>query len=786
MVNSVRALSMALAGVVAVLLAGAPLHGQVPQSVVRYDGYRVVRVNVGSIRDLQTMEAIGGEVWRCGGVVVGVSDYLVSPEAQEGLKAAGLKSTVVIDDVQRLIDAERDQIAAVREQEAAGLRGPGYFSTYRTYDEISAFVDTLVAAHPELCSRFTVGQSLQARTVFGIKITSIVGGAGVKPQIVLYSLQHAREWITGATTMWIADRLVNSYASDASVRRLVDGYEILIVPIVNPDGFVYTWTNNRMWRKNRRDNGNGTIGVDPNRNWGYQWGGEGAATNPAEETYRGPGPFSEPETQNMRDFLLANPRTVFAVDIHSYGQLILSPWSYTSELPSDSGVFETLNAGMKNAFESTGGLAYRAGPTYSTIYPASGASGDWGYAVAGALAYGFELRDTGQNGFTLPADQIVPSATECYNAIAWAAGWLLDHRLYLGFPTGTPVMVEAGTTTPITFEARRGMKQPAPGSARLYSRIGRSAAFTSNTLTDGGDGTFTAMVQAGPCNSVVQVYLEAQTVDGETVWYPAAGPNGAIELAAMQSVAAFSDGFETNLGWTVGSPQDNATSGQWVRGDPIGTAAQPEDAHAGSQCFFTGQGTVGGAAGQADVDGGQTTLTSPTFSLAGSADGLISYWRWYSNNQGAAPAADTFLIDVSSDNGATWRRAETVGPAGAEAVGGWRSASWRLSLLSPAMTPTATMKVRFIAQDQGAGSIVEAAVDNFAAVRVGCPTPACAGDFDRDGVVQPVDLAQFVNAWAQDLGAGTLVADFNGDGEVTPTDIAVFVNAWFSSIGACG
>lgn len=790
-----------LAAVVLAVVSGAGLAGvwgggsasaQVPGGE-NYDGWKVVRVVNKSLRDLRMMEGLGAQPWRCGGVGVGPSEYMVSPEAMAALKAAGVKSEVVVPDLRPLIERERAEIAAAREAEAAGgLRGPGWFSTYRTYTEISSYVNTLVAAHPELAVRVNVGNSLQVRQIFGIRITSSAnGGPGVKPQIVLNGLQHAREWITGATTMWIADKLVNTYTTDTRVQRLLDRYEFIIIPVTNPDGYEWTWSNVRLWRKNRRDNGNGTVGVDTNRNWGYQWGGEGASTDPSNDTYRGTAAFSEPETQAMRDFILAQGgRVAVAVDVHSYSQLILSPWSYTAALPPDSALFDTLNAGFVSSVESTHGMDYTGGPTYTTIYPASGAAGDWTYGGAGALGWGMELRDTGTNGFTLPADQIVPTAEETWAGIAWVADWLLDNpAVFISFPQGQPTSLAAAATTSVQFAVQRALGRPVAGTEKFYYRVGRSAAFVQAGTVSLGGGVFSASISAGPCNSVVQFYVEAQSSTGATVRYPAGGAAAPIEVPALASSTVLSDTFDAAGAWTVGGAGtgDNATSGVWARGVPLGTAAQPAGGHNGGNCYFTGQGTSGGAVGEADVDGGQTTLTSPTLNLTGGTDARISYWRWYSNNAGSAPGADTFVVDVSNNGGSTWTRAETVGPTGAGTTGGWVQASWLLSSLTPPVSPSANVQVRFIASDVGSGSIIEAAIDDFAATTTGCPLPPCPGDWNRDGQVTPSDVAEYINAWVTDLANGTIVSDRDGNGIINPADVAAFVNGWSASLaGGCG
>jgi DNA-binding beta-propeller fold protein YncE len=182
------------------------------------------------------------------------------------------------------------------------------------------------------------------------------------------------------------------------------------------------------------------------------------------------------------------------------------------------------------------------------------------------------------------------------------------------------------------------------------------------------------------------------------------------------------DDFELVTGWTSGAPGDTATTGIWTRVDPIGTAAQPEEDHTpgtGSFCFVTGQGTVGGALGQNDVDGGQTTLLSPALDLSSDAEAKIGYWRWFSNSTGGNPGQDTLEIDISNDGGQNWTSLETVGPGGPEASGGWLFSLFRVADF---LLPTNNVVLRFIAADTGGGSIVEAAIDDLVIIAGCCQT----------------------------------------------------------------
>src|SRR5690606_30686323 len=152
------------------------------------------------------------------------------------------------------------------------------------------------------------------------------------------------------------------------------------------------------------------------------------------------------------------------------------------------------------------------------------------------------------------------------------------------------------------------------------------------------------------CGDVYEYFFTAQTTGGLVVLDPGDPPATVYTTgASLGRVTVLDNPMEIDEGWTVGSAQDNAVSGIWVRVNPNGTLAQPEDDHtpSGTMCFVTGQGPVGGDLGANDVDGGQTTLTSPTIDLAGMVDPVVSYWRWYSNDTGAAPNSDVFEIDIS-------------------------------------------------------------------------------------------------------------------------------------------
>ena len=180
------------------------------------------------------------------------------------------------------------------------------------------------------------------------------------------------------------------------------------------------------------------------------------------------------------------------------------------------------------------------------------------------------------------------------------------------------------------------------------------------------------------------------------------------------------DDLETASGWTVGAAGDDATTGIWERVDPVGTSAQPEDDHTdapGTMCYVTGQHSPGEGAGYNDIDGGRTSLITPAIDATGITYPAIAYWRWYSNSAGATPLTDIFEVDVSNDDGVTWVPVETVGPGGSEVSGGWIYHEFRVADF---VTPTALVRLKFVASDEGEGSLVEAAIDDLALLSLEC------------------------------------------------------------------
>jgi hypothetical protein len=280
---------------------------------------------------------------------------------------------------------------------------------YRVLSEIEAYLDTIIADHPTIVSsKVSLGRTIEGRDMWAVKISDNPEIDEDEPEVMYTACIHAREVITPEVLFHFVDHITNNYGTDADITDLVDNREIWIVPIVNPDGYYHNQVispgGGGTWRKNRRNNGNGTYGVDINRNYGYEWGYDdlGSSPNGSAEDYRGTGPFSEPETQHMRDFALAH-NFVITMYLHSASNLILWPWGYDQFYTPDEDIFAAMGDSMA-AFNS-----YNPGPIW-ILYTANGGTDDWHYGEQTlkpkTFAFSMEIGNASSDGFWPPVSRI--------------------------------------------------------------------------------------------------------------------------------------------------------------------------------------------------------------------------------------------------------------------------------------------------------------------------------------------------------------------------------------------
>jgi len=295
--------------------------------------------------------------------------------------------------------------------------GAGFFADYRDITEVNAYMDAIAAAHPALARTRTLGTTPEGQPLRALELSR-----GGRLGIVLDGGQHAREWISVMVPLCIADRLAK--ATDARTQRILDAVSFHVVPIANPDGYRYTWTTDRYWRKTRRDG----HGVDLNRNYPVGWGEAGSSDDPRSPNYRGAAPFSEPETRALAT-LFDSGAIAAHLDFHSYSQVIVYPWSYQRTPPPDADAFAAIADRMATALHAAHGERYRVRAGSELVRGAGGTLTDWSYSAHHALAFTVELRPArGPDGFDLPAEQIVPTCDESLAAVLALADWLIEHR----------------------------------------------------------------------------------------------------------------------------------------------------------------------------------------------------------------------------------------------------------------------------------------------------------------------------------------------------------------------
>ncbi|HLO39397.1 MAG TPA: GC-type dockerin domain-anchored protein [Phycisphaerales bacterium] len=339
--------------------------------------------------------------------------------------------------------------------------------------------------------------------------------------------------------------------------------------------------------------------------------------------------------------------------------------------------------------------------------------------------------------------------------------------LAFNYPGGRPANVSPFGGEAFTVQVSALAGTPQPNTGVLMVDAENDGSYVAYPMSQISSNNYSAVFPATICGNTIRYYVTAKTSSNITVSDPVGAPgtfHTAISAAAVST--PFSDNFQTATGWTA--TVSGATAGQWQRAVPTGGGDRGDPAadYDGSGfCYLTQNG-----AGDTDVDGGSVILTSPVLNASG-GEAYVSYARWYSNNFGADPNNDTFLVQISNNNGSTWTTLETVGPVN-ESNGGWYHKTFKISSF---VAPTASMRLRFTASDLGSGSVVEAGVD---AVKITVVTDCgqCPSDFDGSGFVDIEDFNAFVAAFE----AGVDEADFDGSGFVDIEDYSDFVEAFES------
>jgi len=386
----------------------------------RYDGYSVIEVvpqNPAQNEALRNMAVERPELdfWREPTKMMTPVQIMVSrqgfPSLKHQIQQLDLTAEVVVDNVQSLLTKEASQIV---DKETFNFD----YNVWNDYNTFMTEIRQMAADCPAdfTCDVQTIGQSHEGRNIDVLVINT---GNPTGVSFWVDSLIHAREWLAGATTMNVFNRLIREYDSNAEAQAIVDRYEtIYFLPIMNPDGYAFSWDSDRLWRKNRRQNNN-CMGVDLNRNYDWVWGQVDGGSSPLEcsDLYRGPTAASEPETQAVSTYtqglIASGVQFETFLTFHTFGYYWLVPFGDCSDPPNGPATLQVADDTARAIeAEPSGTDAWADGNSCRVLYATDGGSSDWAQGVLGAeYVYTPELRGP---YFTPGVDAIPPSFSEIW------------------------------------------------------------------------------------------------------------------------------------------------------------------------------------------------------------------------------------------------------------------------------------------------------------------------------------------------------------------------------------
>lgn len=610
----------------------------------------------------------------------------------------------------QVVNGRARATVVVSDRTAAGLARAGYavlaaagplelriadtFQVYRSFEKPVVGIRATLQAWAAADTLFhldSIGASIEGRPLLAVKIGAAADAPG-RPNVLFMATHHAREWASTEMAMklirWIADSLP---------RAVLAQRDIWVIPVQNPDGYQFTFTDTRLWRKNRRLNGDGSYGVDMNRNYPGFWGIDevGSSNLPFSEIYRGTAAASEPETQAIVAFHAAHP-PVLSVSYHTYSGLVLYPWGHrTGEQAPDRTLFQALagtdlrpavSDNVPNSFLTY----YHPGPGWN-LYPTNGEYTDWAYRAYGTIAFTPELTSgccTPDSGlfydFRFPDDAV-----------------LLERMFRDNLPFAVSVIAAAGDLR--TAVGASGLMPAAPRFESLWPEswlvldaaapqpLGLSLRLSNGSVVP--RGAQTDSLRRGVIRTVWRTDLRFDTLRALR----------ADGLGVQAELLSLSGAELTETGWTG-----------WVRSG---------DALAGTYSWFTAA---------------SDTLTSPVVNLSGRTRVWLHFWTKYSGTTFAP--AQRGVVQFSPDSGATWTDVHAIVGDGSQ----WHPVRVDLPLAANARGA----RIRFVSRDfvwsvDGVGFASDSTVAFQAVAAVG----------DLEVSENPVRGTQVVFAWPAATGA---------------------------------
>lgn len=393
-----------------------------------FDGYQVLYIDIETQHQVKLLQGLvkddGLDFWSKPRSIGTPVEVMASPKSRSGLVAFlrkhDFKFSILVEDVEKKIEHEMSRLNARRD--SAGKMSYD-FNDWNDYDammqQLEYFAGNCTA--PLSCSLESIGDSYEGRPLTLLSVTTAPDDTSRKGYW-LDSLIHAREWLAGTSVMNIINHMLTTYSTDADVTYLLDTYNFYFLPIMNPDGYIYSWDVDRYWRKSRNVNeGSECMGTDLNRNYAYSWGTDGTSTLPCSDTYGGSSAASEPETQAVQAAADQRaPQLDGWISNHCAANMWLHPFGNSVEGSNDCAIspdhdhqFQVAEAAAI-ATMAEYGTAWTYGSICQTIYAASGSTCDYAYSAGTKYSYTPELRGP---GFDPPPENIEPGWRELWAGV---------------------------------------------------------------------------------------------------------------------------------------------------------------------------------------------------------------------------------------------------------------------------------------------------------------------------------------------------------------------------------
>ncbi|CAH0728590.1 unnamed protein product, partial [Brenthis ino] len=382
--------------------------------IVSYDNFSLYRIYAKSERDLKFLngleESSDLHLWKSANKIGDYVSIIASPtkkvQLEESFKNRNINYDIMLKNVQ---EAFEDPIIRRKRD----LRNQLFWTNYQTMEDIYAWFQHLANTYRDIVSIIHAGKSYEGRNITGVKISR----RSSRRAIFIEGGQVAADWLSPTVVTYIVDQLVKG--DDPVLRQATEDYEWHIFPILNPDGHEFTQNSNRLWLKNRRPTSGSAVGTDLTKNWNSQWGVRGGSFNPSDSNYIGLGPFSEVETRSISRYIANMPAILSAhLSFRAFGQRLLIPSAHTTSHMYNYN--ETVLIGRR----AMGSLAvryntqYMVGTSMEVHDGATGNMADWiKHQYNPPVVMTYHLRDTGNWGYILPVDQVLPTCEETYDSI---------------------------------------------------------------------------------------------------------------------------------------------------------------------------------------------------------------------------------------------------------------------------------------------------------------------------------------------------------------------------------